>query len=144
MKALMKFPRPLLSAALAVVLAVGFAYFAPGRGIRSASAQSIVLVGSYGYLVNHPDVAAIDGVLNLDGFGNVTGTYSSRNTQNAGGNGGLTGTYSIGSNGVGTLNLAFDTGLSATATIVTVSGANSMNMVFTGGIPGVAGTATRQ
>ncbi len=139
-----KFPRPLLSAALAVVLALGFAYFAPGRGIRSASAQSIIVVGSFGYLVNHPDVAAIDGVLNLDGFGNVTGTYSSRNQQGAGGAGALTGTYSIGSNGVGTLNLAFDTGLTATATIVTVSGANVINMVFTAVIPGVAGVATRQ
>ena len=139
-----KFPRPLLSAVLAVVLALGFAYFALGRGIRSASAQSILVVGSFGYLVNHPDVAAIDGVLNFDAFGNVTGTYTSRNAQNAGGTGALTGTYSIGSNGVGTLNLAFDTGLNATATIVTVSGANSMNIVFTGGIPGVAGTATRQ
>lgn len=144
MKIQLKSPRLLASAVFALALTIGYAYYAPGHKLGVASAQSFTLAGTYGYLVGHPTVASLVGVLTFDAAGNVTGTYTSRNTAGAGGAGTLTGNYNMTANGSGTMFLNFDTGLSAPATIVATGSNSAVQIVFTDGIPGVMGTAWRQ
>src|SRR5271165_3915023 len=82
-----------------------------------ASAQSDSLSGSFGFLLNvTPGALAVLGVMNFDGAGNVTGTYTGRSN---GGHpqsppGTFTGTYSSMPNGVGvkpgSVTIALDIG----------------------------------
>jgi hypothetical protein len=65
---------------LTVTLICSLAYLAPG----SVAAQSAPLSGSYGFLINasYADPSnnygfALLGVMNFDGVGNITGSYTS-------------------------------------------------------------------
>ena len=82
-----------------------------------AAAQSNTLSGSFGFLLNDSGGLAVLGVMNFDGAGNVTGSYTGRSN---GGHpqsppGTFTGTYSSMPNGVGvkpgSVTIALDIGV---------------------------------
>ena len=116
----------------------------------AAAAQSTSLSGSFGFLLNYypvdPSVGtlAIMGVMNLDGAGNLTGTYTGRSNgghpQSAPGT--FTGTYSSPPNGVGSkpgsIAITLDLGLTLTLDTVVTDGGQGLQLVMTncsGGCP---------
>ncbi len=107
------------------------------------SAQSIAPSGSFGYLINasYSDLAnnngfVVMGVMNLDGAGNATGSYtvelgsSTRNTSQPI-TGTFTGTYSSNSDGTGTLTTTADNGTVFTFNIVITDGGQAFQLVAT-------------
>ena len=76
-------PRLVSVPALTLMLICGFAYFAPGKGLPAAAAQSTSLSGSFGFLINNSlsqsdgqQGFATLGMMNFDGAGSVTGSYT--------------------------------------------------------------------
>jgi len=113
--------------------------------LRTASAQSTTLNGSYGFLINAivsqgsmDGGSAVLGVLNFDGAGNMAGTYTfevgDSADQPAGLNlsGALTGTYTTNADRTGTLNVILDLGLSFTFGIVITDGGKGVQLAATG------------
>lgn len=112
-------------------------------GLGCADAQSTPPSGSFGFLVNasfsfadNQQGFAILGLMNWDGAGNVTGSYTAEQgvdgnqpQQNAAGS--LTGTYSTKPDGTGSITLALDLGITATFAVVMADGGQSMQMVLT-------------
>jgi len=121
---------------------------------RIQSAQGTTLAGSYGYLLNRwPDSKFASqgffGIFNLDGAGNVTGSYAiARATDPIFLSGTLTGTYSINPNGAGSLTLSLDLGITATLAVVVTDGGSGILMLQTDESDGfgsvVSGTARKQ
>ncbi len=88
--------------------------------------------------------AAILGVANLDGAGNVSGSYrlqlGSNGTQpGQGANGTFTGTYSTNADGTGTLTSTFDQGFGITFATVITEGGQGMRLVATDATFGLGG-----
>jgi hypothetical protein len=118
-----------------------FACFAPGMP-RGVAAQSGPLSGSFGFMANgwmndpaDSTGAAILGVLNLDGSGSASGTYT---LQLAGGqaqsvSGAFTGTYAGNPDGTGTLTIVLDAGLGLTFATVVTDGGQGMQLISTSG-----------
>jgi hypothetical protein len=106
-----------------------------------ASAQSNSLSGSFGYLLNFYTVdasggLALLGVMNFDGAGNVTGSYTARsNGGHPQGTGTFTGTYSTAPNGVGvkpgSITLAIDIGWILSFDMVVTDGGQGLQLVLT-------------
>ena len=111
---------------------------------NSAQGQTTSLSGPYGFLVNaasfmrpNNNGTGVLGMLNFDGAGNVTGSYTfeqglkgpNKPTQNIAGS--LTGTYSINPDGTGTTTLNLDAGLTVTFAMVIGSGGQSLHLVMT-------------
>ena len=124
---------------------------------RIQSAQRSIPAGSYGYLLNqwpdaNNDPQGVSGVFNLDGAGNVNGSYTVVGSTGASGSvlrGGLIGTYSVSSDGTGSMILNLDLGVTATFDIVVTEGGLGIQMLlvdFNGGGIGsvVTGTARLQ
>jgi hypothetical protein len=96
--------------------------------------------GSFGFLINasygdpsKTNGSAILGVMNFDGAGNVTGSYTSEpDTQadqtNAGA---LTGTYSSSPDGTGSVTITLDTNASFTFAMVITDGGQGLQLVAT-------------
>jgi hypothetical protein len=101
------------------------------------------LSGSFGFLI---DAAFVDnlshagfsllGVLNFDGAGNVSGTYtaeqgvtSSQPAQTATGT--FTGSYSSNPDGTGTISIALDNGVNANVAMVITDGGKGLQLVQT-------------
>jgi hypothetical protein len=69
---------------LTLALTFSFAYFAPGNLLRGVAAQSMSPSDSFGFLITASfNTSAVDatgmailGVMNFDGTGNVTGSYT--------------------------------------------------------------------
>jgi hypothetical protein len=125
---------------LFIGLAICFAYLMPVNKLSSASAQAVAPNGSYGILLNQwkdansNNVSAILGVLNFDGAGNVTGTYTLVTTKNpTAATGTWTGTYSGNPDGSNTVNLTFDVGGTITAAVMVTDGGNALQILLTGG-----------
>src|SRR5215469_12509322 len=113
--------------------------------LHTASAQSITLNGSYGFLINAivnqgslDGGSAVLGVMNFDGAGNVAGTYTLQigdsSTQPVGLNlaGALTGTYTTNPDRTATLNISLDIGFSFTFAVVLTDGGQGLQLVATG------------
>jgi hypothetical protein len=108
--------------------------------LRTASAQSVPPSGSFGFLIdasyNDPSQtngSAILGLMNFDGAGNVTGSYTSEpDTQadhtNAGG---FSGSYSDNPDGTGSISITLDTGTTFTFATVMVDGGQGLRLVTT-------------
>ena len=121
---------------------------------RIQSAQGTMPAGSYGYLLNrwpdaNHDSQGIFGVLNLDGAGNVRGSYAiARTTDPTFFSGTLTGAYSINPSGAGSLTVRLDFGVTATFAIVFTDGGSGVLMLQTDESDGfgqvVSGTARMQ
>ena len=122
---------------------------------RILSAQDTPPAGSYGYLLNQlPDAVnppgGIFGVFNLDGAGNISGSYTI--VGNTGPlplvSGKLTGTYSTNPDGTGSVTVNLDVGITTTVAIVLTDGGAGIQMLQTssnsGGNSVVSGTARRQ
>jgi hypothetical protein len=125
---------------LFIGLAICFAYLMPANKLSSASAQAVAPNGSYGILLNQwkdansNNVSALLGVLNFDGAGNVTGTYTLVTTKNpTAATGTWTGTYSGNPDGSNTVNLTFDVGGTITAAVMVTDGGNALQILLTGG-----------
>ncbi|HYL34559.1 MAG TPA: hypothetical protein VEV17_01455 [Bryobacteraceae bacterium] len=99
---------------LTLGLALCFAYLTPANKFSSASAQVTSPVGSYGVLLTQWQNSSANatlgllGVLNFDGAGNITGSYTVVNQAYTLSSGTLTGTYSGNPDGSNTVNLTFD------------------------------------
>ena len=119
-------------------LALCFAYLAPANKLSSTSAQVTSPHGSYGILVNQwkdtnsNNTSALLGVLNFDGAGNITGSYTlvSKNSPTTGM---LTGTYSGNSDGSNTVNLTFDVGATATLSLAVTDAGTGLQFMVSGG-----------
>jgi hypothetical protein len=106
-----------------------------------AAAQSNSLSGSFGFLLNaySADASgglALLGVMNFDGSGNVTGSYTARsNGGHPQSTGTFTGTYSPASNGVGvkpgSITLAIDIGWILSLDMVVTDGGQGLQLVLT-------------
>jgi hypothetical protein len=140
------------------LLATGGTLLKPGQVFtgtgRNQSAQGTNPAGSYGFLLNRwPDAnhysQSIFGVLNLDGAGNVRGSYAiTRTTDPTFFSGTLTGAYSINPSGAGSLTVSLDVGVTATFAIVVTDGGSGVLMLQTDESDGfsqvVSGTARMQ
>jgi len=118
-------------------------------------AQGGSLSGCYGFLFNEymnntsqADTSglAVIGVMNFDGAGNVSGTYTVAQGATLAGfqnstsqSGTLTGTYSGNADGTGTLNIIADSGATLTFATVTTDSGKGFQMVLTANSFGVAG-----
>ena len=117
----------------------------PALMLPTASAQSTTLNGSYGFLINalvaqgsNDGGSAVLGLMNFDGAGNMSGTYTFEIGDSANQPGGvnltgaLTGTYTTNADRTGTLNVTLDVGLSFTFGMVLTDGGQGLQLVATG------------
>ena len=117
---------------------------------RILSGQGTLPAGSYGYsLTGWPDGGnkpfIIFGILNLDGAGNFTGTFTLVNGRPAAGGATVSGTYSVNPDGAGAINITFDLlGVSATLPIVVTDGGSGILMLSSFNNQLAAGTARMQ
>lgn len=126
--------------ALTIGLALAFAFLSPAGKVSFASAQVTSPAGSYGILVNQwrdansNNVSALLGVLNFDGAGNITGTYTFLSSKaNTPANGTWTGTYSGNPDGSNTVNLTADAGATLTVEVTVTDGGTGLQLLVTGG-----------
>jgi hypothetical protein len=128
---------------LTLGLALGFAFFTPANKLSSASAQVTSPMGSYGILLNqwpssntgHDTTSALLGVLDFDGAGNVTATYTKVNADYSVKTGTATGTYSGNPDGSNTVSLTFDDGSVWTVAAGVTDGGSGLQLLVTGGDP---------
>ena len=111
--------------------------------LRTVSAQSMPPSGSFGYLLNGTYIdpsnesgLAILGVINFDGAGNVTGSYtieqgSSPAHTSQPVTGSFTGTYTSNADGTGTLTTTADNGSPFTFATVITEGGRGLELVAT-------------
>jgi hypothetical protein len=108
--------------------------------LRAVAAQSTSPSGSYGYLLtasysdpSKTNGSALLGVMNFDGTGNVTGSYTSEpDTQPAHTNAGtFTGTYSSNPDHTGSITIKLDTGTTLTFAMVIADGGQGIQLVAT-------------
>jgi hypothetical protein len=100
-------------------------------------------MGSYGILLNewpssntgNDKTSGLLGVLNFDGAGNVTATYTKVNLDFTVKTGRATGTYSPNPDGSNTVNLTFDDGSVWTLAAVVTDGGSGLQFLVTGGDP---------
>lgn len=141
------------------IIVTGGTISKPGQVVtgtgRILSAQGTPPAGSYGYLLNQlPDTTnppgGIFGIFNLDGAGNVSGSYTI--VGNTGPlpslSGKVMGTYSTNPDGTGSVTISLDVGITTTAAIVVTDGGAGIQMLQTsiigGGNSVVSGTARKQ
>jgi hypothetical protein len=108
-----------------------------------------VPAGSYGYLITGwPDAGnkpfTIFGVINLDGAGNVNGSYTLVTGRPFATPGTLSGAYSVNPDGTGSMTLNFDLGLTATVAIVVTESGSGILMLASVGNQVTSGTARMQ
>jgi hypothetical protein len=108
--------------------------------LSTVAAQSTSPSGSFGFLINasysdpsQTNGSAFLGLMNFDGAGNVTGSYTSEpDTQPAHTNAGtLTGTYSSNPDGTGSVTITLDTGTIFTFATVITDGGQGLQLVST-------------
>lgn len=114
----------------ALALAVCFAW--------PAAAQTTTPNGSYGVLVNlWPDAnqlpSAFLGVLNFDGSGKISGSYTIFTKSTDVLKGTLTGTYSGNADGTNTVNLTLDVGQTVVASVAVTDAGTGLQILVTGG-----------
>jgi len=125
---------------LTFTLICSLAYFAPGNSLRAVTAQSKPLSGPFGFLLNASSNDPTDssgtgvlGVMNFDGAGNVTGTYTLQNggqpAQTAAGT--FTGTNSSNPDGSGSVTITLDVGVTLTFATVVTDGGQGLQLVAT-------------
>jgi hypothetical protein len=132
--------------ALTLTMALCVAYLTSPNNLWSAPVTSPV-AGSYGILLNqlansntgNDTTGALLGVLNFNGAGNVTATYTNVNSDYTTTSGTATGTYSGNPDGSNTVNLTFDNGAAWTALVTLTDGGSGLQLLVTGGDPANAG-----
>jgi len=129
------------SQSLPLALALCMAYFTAANKLWSASVTSPM--GSYGILLNqwpssntgNDKTSALLGVLDFDGAGKVTATYTKVNVDFTLKTGTATGTYSANPDGSNTVNLTFDDGSVCTIAAAVTDGGSGLQLLVTGGTP---------
>ncbi len=122
-------------------LALCVAYFAAANILWSAPVTSPK--GSYGILMNqwpssntgNDKTSALLGVLNFDGAGNITATYTKVNIDFSVKTGTATGTNSANPDGSNTVNLTFDDGSVWIISAAVTDGGTGLQLLVTGGDP---------
>ena len=138
------FPRLASVPLLTLTLLCSFVYLAPGHRLRAVAAQSSAPSGSFGFLITSSfkntsadaTGVAILGVMNFDGAGNVTGSYTYEVDARGVGApkttaGAFTGTYTPNADGTGSVTMALDAGLNLTLGIVAGDGGQTLQLVAT-------------
>ncbi|HYL38133.1 MAG TPA: hypothetical protein VEV17_19610 [Bryobacteraceae bacterium] len=111
-------------------------------GLDSGTPAGTSFTGSFGFLLNAWNTnsaatgAAFLGVMNFQGAGNVTGSYSfvmgGNNAQAPQSSAGtFTGTYSNNSDGTGSVTIAFDIGFTVTLATVITDGGQGLQLAMT-------------
>jgi hypothetical protein len=132
--------------ALTLSLALCMTYLTSANNLWSAPVTS-PMAGSYGILLNqwpnsntgNNTTGALLGVLNFNGAGNVTATYTKVDSDYTTTSGKATGTYSGNPDGSNTVNLTFDNGSAWTALMSVTDGGSGIQLLVTGGDPANAG-----
>jgi len=108
---------------------------------RGAAAQNKPLSGSYGWLANvyqldtgNGSGLSVLGIINFDGTGNLTGTYTGQSRGVDGGparngSGMLTGVYSINPDGTGLFTATLDIGLTLPIAFVLSEGGQALQLL---------------
>jgi len=150
------FPRLASVLVLTLTLIFSFAYLTPETRLRAVSAQSMSPSGSFGFLVSasysdpsNENGFAVLGVMNFDGAGSVTGSYTAENGDSATQTsqpitGTLTGTYSSNPDGSGSVAITVDVGISFTFAMAITDGGQGLQLVATqcSGGCNIGGTTT--
>jgi len=135
---------------ITAVLLIGLALWLPGFRSR-VTAQSSTPAGSYGFSITAGSLGVIQGVITLDGAGNVTGvgviTASVSSDPNAtvpdaqptkpG-----TGSYTVNPDGTGTITLQNANGKVTSISFVMTDGGSQLMFVVTAGLGNIVGTGT--
>ena len=132
--------------ALTLSLALCMAYLTSANNLWSTPVTSPV-AGSYGILLNqwpnsntgNNTTGALLGVLNFNGAGNVTATFTTVNSDYTTTSRTATGTYSGNPDGSNTVNLTFDNGSAWTALMTVMDGGPGLQLLVTGGDPANTG-----
>ena len=127
--------------ALTLSLALCLSYLIAPNPLGAAPVTSPM--GSYGILLNewpssntgNDKTSGLLGVLNFDGAGNVTATYTKINVDFSVKTGKATGTYSANPDGTNTVSLAFDDGTVWTLAAAVTDGGAGLQLLVTGGTP---------
>ena len=138
---------------MTAVLSIGMASWLPGLRSRRVAAQSVGLMGSYGFTATAPyagvtsNLGAIIGVITFDGAGNLTGSQtlvspdpSPKATTVQVQAVSFSGTYTVKADGTGTLTI----GPSTIAFVITDGGSGVIFVQTGGGNTLVTGTARKQ
>ena len=108
--------------------------------ITALATQNTSPSGSFGFLLNVYQLdsaggngGAVLGLLNFDGTGNVSGSYTLENRGGANNTttGNLTGTYSANPDGTGSLTLMLDVGITVTFAVAVVDGGQGIQLTST-------------
>jgi len=135
---------------LTAVVLIGLALWLPGFRSR-VTAQSATLAGSYGFSITAGSIGVIQGVITLDGAGNVTGisgitvaTSSDPNTTapDVQPTKPSTGTYTVNPDGSGIITLQNPNGKVTTISYVMTDGGSQLMFVVTTGLGNIVGTGT--
>jgi hypothetical protein len=116
---------------------------------RIRSAQGTTPTGSYSYLLTGwPDAGnkpfTLFGIINLDGAGNLNGSYTLVNGRPTAFPGTLSGAYSVNPDGTGSMTLNLDLGLTAIVAIVVTEGGSGILILSSLGNQVASGTARMQ
>jgi hypothetical protein len=143
---------------MTAVLSIGIALWLPGLRSRRVAAQSVGLMGSYGFTATAPyagvtsNLGAIIGVITFDGAGNLTGSQTlvspdpSPNATTVQVQAvSFSGTYTVKADGTGTMKVQVGPELTVPISFVITDGGSGAMFVQTGGANVlVTGTARRQ
>ena len=116
---------------------------------RIQSAQGTMPAGAYGYsLTGWPDAGnkpfTLFGIINLDGAGNLNGSYTLVNGRPTAFPGTFSGIYSVNPDGTGSMTLNLDLGLTATVAIVVTESGTGILMLASIGDQVTSGTTRMQ
>ena len=137
----------MMTAALVIGLALGL----PTLRSRRVAAQSPSLAGSYGFLITAGSLGVIQGVITLDGVGNVTGSSGITVAASSDPNATVpdvqptkssTGTYTVNPDGSGTITLQNPNGKVTSLSFVMTDGGSQLMVVVTAGLGNIVGTGT--
>jgi hypothetical protein len=129
---------------------IGLALWLPGFRSRVA-AQSSTLAGSYGFSISAGAVGVIQGVITLDGAGNVTGSSGITAAVSGDPNATVpdvqptkpsTGTYTVNPDGTGVIMLQNPNGKVTSISFVMTDGGSQLMVVVTAGLGNIVGIGT--
>lgn len=116
---------------------------------RTLSAQVTPAAGPYGYLITgwpdaHNKPFTLLGIINFDGAGNLSGSYTMVNGRPTAFPGTFSGKYSVNPDGTGTMTVTLAPELTVTFAIVVTEGGSGILMSASGGDQVLSGTARMQ
>ena len=137
---------------MTVALLIGLVLWLPALRPRRVAAQGPTIAGSYGFsIAAGPALGVIQGVITLDGAGNVTAGSGITVAFSSDPNATVpdvqptkpsTGTYTVNPDGTGTITLQNPNGKVTTISFVMTDGGAQLMCVVTAGLGNIVGTGT--